>query len=97
MKQFLLPLLLAFPLSFSVQAAEEETRLDTTVVEEEEQQAAKEAAARMADIRKCATAVGSRLRGNRVCRGSGNITRDEMMNQGAFDSNVIQGASQRGF
>ncbi len=96
MKQFFLPLLLALPLSFSVHAAEKETELETTVVEESEQEAA-QAAARMAEIRNCATAAGSRLRGNRVCRGAGSISRDDMMNQGSFSNDVIGGASQRGF
>jgi len=97
MKQFVLPILLALPLSFSVHAAEKETELEATIVEESEQEAAQAAAARMAEIRNCATAAGSRLRGNRVCRGSGSISREDMMNQGSFSNEVIGGASQRDF
>lgn len=97
MKQFFLPILLVLPLSFSAYATEAETELETTIVEESEREEAKAAAARMAEIRNCATAAGSRLRGNRVCRGAGSISRDDMMNQGSFGSEVIGGASQRGF
>ncbi len=70
-------------------------QLETVVVEDEAeaQEKLERAAARMAEIRNCATSTGSRLRGNRNCRPVGTISRDDMMNQGPFTPEFIREVS----
>ncbi len=67
-------------------------QLETVVVEDEAEarEKMKLAAARMAEIRNCATSTGSRLRGNRNCRAVGTVSRDDMMNQGPFTPEFIR-------
>ena len=77
--------------ALTVPAEDQGQQLATVQIQEEAEAQAEveQAAARMAEIRNCATSTGSRLRGNRNCRGVGTISRDDMMNQGPVDSRLI--------